>query len=138
MVLGVGLFGAVLVALVVESVVRRRDTVLVMYAREHHLAETLQRSLLPTLPTSMGSRWPLSTWPELMDRRPVGIGRGGHVAAQSRRPGLCMGGPRPSQCAQAPGRPGHGILHHGARLLGSGYLADSLHRRPRRTARQLS
>lgn len=52
--LGVGLVGSLLIALVVEIAVRRRDTALTLYETEHHVAETLQRSLLPQLPDLPG------------------------------------------------------------------------------------
>jgi len=48
--LGAGILASLLIALVVESAARRRDTALTLYESEHHLAETLQRSLLPQLP----------------------------------------------------------------------------------------
>ncbi|MDQ1748478.1 MAG: hypothetical protein QOD07_2741 [Frankiaceae bacterium] len=51
---GVGLLGALLVALVVETAARRRDAALALYDAEHQVAETLQRSLLPQLPTLPG------------------------------------------------------------------------------------
>src|SRR5438270_3376111 len=51
---GVGLLGALLVALVVETAARRRDAALALYDAEHQIAETLQRSLLPQLPTLPG------------------------------------------------------------------------------------
>ncbi len=52
--LGVGLLGALLVAAVVETAGRRRDAALALYDAEHQVAETLQRSLLPQLPTLPG------------------------------------------------------------------------------------
>jgi len=52
--LGVGLLGALLVAVVVETAARRRDAALALYDAEHQVAETLQRSLLPQLPTLPG------------------------------------------------------------------------------------
>jgi hypothetical protein len=53
-VLGAGLLGALLVASIVEAAGRRRDAALALYASEHQVAETLQRSLLPQLPTIPG------------------------------------------------------------------------------------
>lgn len=50
----VGLVGSLLVGLIVETSGRRRDAALALYATEHHVAETLQRSLLPQLPTMPG------------------------------------------------------------------------------------
>jgi hypothetical protein len=50
----VGAAGAILLAWVVEIARRRRDTAFALYAKEHELAETLQRSLLPDLPTLPG------------------------------------------------------------------------------------
>jgi serine phosphatase RsbU (regulator of sigma subunit) len=50
----VGLVGAMLLALVVETARRRRDAALALYASEHQVAETLQRSLLPQLPAIDG------------------------------------------------------------------------------------
>jgi hypothetical protein len=52
--IGVGLLGALLVAAVVETAARRRDAALALYDAEHQVAETLQRSLLPQLPTLPG------------------------------------------------------------------------------------
>jgi hypothetical protein len=52
--LGVGLLGALLVAIVVETAARRRDAALALYGAEHQVAETLQRSLLPRLPSLPG------------------------------------------------------------------------------------
>jgi hypothetical protein len=49
-----GLLGSLLLAAVVETSRRRRDDALALYASEHHVAETLQRSLLPKLPTLDG------------------------------------------------------------------------------------
>lgn len=49
-----GLLGAALIATVVEITARRRDDALALYASEHQVAETLQRSLLPRLPTIAG------------------------------------------------------------------------------------
>jgi serine phosphatase RsbU (regulator of sigma subunit) len=46
-----GLFLALLVALVIEAESRRRKSVTALYDSEHRVAETLQRSLLPILPT---------------------------------------------------------------------------------------
>lgn len=48
--LAAGLIGALLLAGFVESAGRRRDAAEALYQSEHHIAETLQRSLLPTLP----------------------------------------------------------------------------------------
>jgi hypothetical protein len=53
-VLLVGLVGAVLLAAVVESAARRRDVAVALYESEHRVAETLQRSLLPQLPSVDG------------------------------------------------------------------------------------
>jgi hypothetical protein len=53
-VLGIGLVGTLLIALVVETVARRRDAALALYAVEHQVAEALQRSLLPRLPELPG------------------------------------------------------------------------------------
>jgi Stage II sporulation protein E (SpoIIE) len=56
-----GILGSVLIATVIETVARRRDDALALYASEHEVAETLQRSLLPKLPTipglEMGARY---------------------------------------------------------------------------------
>jgi hypothetical protein len=49
-VLGAGLIGTFLLAAFVESAARRRDAAVALYKSEHHVAETLQRSLLPRLP----------------------------------------------------------------------------------------
>ncbi len=46
---GVGTVGSVLVASVLEQVVRRRDAAVELYRSEHRVAETLQHKLLPTL-----------------------------------------------------------------------------------------
>ena len=54
MVLGVGLLGTVLIGLVVETVARRRDAALELYEVEHHVAESMQRALLPRLPELPG------------------------------------------------------------------------------------
>jgi serine phosphatase RsbU (regulator of sigma subunit) len=48
--LAAGLVGSLLVAAVVEIAARRRKATLAVYASEHRVAETLQRSLLPVLP----------------------------------------------------------------------------------------
>jgi serine phosphatase RsbU (regulator of sigma subunit) len=48
--LAAGLIGTLLLAGFVENAVRRRDAAEKLYQSEHHIAETLQRSLLPTLP----------------------------------------------------------------------------------------
>jgi hypothetical protein len=53
-VLGAGLLVSLLVATIVEAAGRRRDAALALYASEHQVAETLQRSLLPQLPTIPG------------------------------------------------------------------------------------
>ncbi|HET7530981.1 MAG TPA: PP2C family protein-serine/threonine phosphatase [Mycobacteriales bacterium] len=53
-VLLIALFASLLIALVIETAARRRDDALAMYATEHEVAETLQRSLLPKLPTIDG------------------------------------------------------------------------------------
>lgn len=53
-VLGIGLVGTALLALVVETVARRRDAALALYQVEHQVAESLQRSLLPRLPDLPG------------------------------------------------------------------------------------
>ena len=50
----VGLAGAVLIAVAVETAGRRRDAALALYESEHQVAETLQRSLLPRLPEIPG------------------------------------------------------------------------------------
>jgi hypothetical protein len=50
----VGVFGSILLAFVVETSRRRRDAALALYASEHQVAETLQRSLLPSLPSIPG------------------------------------------------------------------------------------
>ena len=47
--LAVGVIGSVLVASVLEQVVRRRDAAVALYRSEHRVAETLQYKLLPTL-----------------------------------------------------------------------------------------
>ena len=48
--LGVGVLGALLIAAVVETSARRRQSAMALYETEHQVAETLQRSLLPKLP----------------------------------------------------------------------------------------
>jgi hypothetical protein len=53
-VLGAGLLGSLLVASIIEAAGRRRDAALALYASEHQVAETLQRSLLPQLPAIPG------------------------------------------------------------------------------------
>ncbi|MGH9101786.1 MAG: PP2C family protein-serine/threonine phosphatase, partial [Acidimicrobiales bacterium] len=53
-VMAVGVVVALLVTAVVEVGMRRRDAALALYAGEHDLAETLQRSLLPDLPALPG------------------------------------------------------------------------------------
>jgi hypothetical protein len=52
--LGVGVVGSILIALVIEIEGRRRTTAMILYAGEHDIAETLQRSLLPDLPHLAG------------------------------------------------------------------------------------
>lgn len=47
----VGVIGSLLVAALVDAEGRRREAALELYASEHQLAETLQLSLLPQLPT---------------------------------------------------------------------------------------
>jgi hypothetical protein len=49
-----GIAGSLLMAAVVEFAIRRRDAALSLYAIEHQQAETLQRSLLPSLPRLPG------------------------------------------------------------------------------------
>lgn len=49
-----GIAGSLLVAAVIETVARRRDDALALYASEHEAAESLQRRLLPQLPTIPG------------------------------------------------------------------------------------
>lgn len=49
-----GIAAGLLVAAVIEFAIRRRDAALSLYAAEHQQAETLQRSLLPTLPQLPG------------------------------------------------------------------------------------
>lgn len=53
-VLGVGVVGSLLLGLVVEIVGRRRDAAIALYEVEHHVAESLQRALLPRLPSVPG------------------------------------------------------------------------------------
>ena len=53
-VLAIGLLGSILVGLVVETAARRRDAALELYQVEHHVAESLQRALLPRLPDLPG------------------------------------------------------------------------------------
>jgi hypothetical protein len=53
-VLLIALLAAFLIALVIETAARRRDDALALYASEHEVAETLQRSLLPHLPVIDG------------------------------------------------------------------------------------
>jgi len=50
----VGLAAAALIAATFEQVVRRRDAAVALYRSEHHVAETLQHRLLPTLATVPG------------------------------------------------------------------------------------
>ena len=45
-----GVIGSLLIVAVLAAETRRRRTAVALYAGEHRLAETLQRSLLPTLP----------------------------------------------------------------------------------------
>lgn len=52
--LGVGILGAALIATVVEVAARRRNAAIALYEAEHQVAETLQRSLLPQLPSMPG------------------------------------------------------------------------------------
>ncbi len=49
-----GSAAAVLLAAMVQVVIRRRDVAISLYAAEHQQAETLQRSLLPSLPDLPG------------------------------------------------------------------------------------
>ena len=49
-----GIIGSLLIAAVIETVARRRDAALALYASEHEAAETLQRRLLPQLPSISG------------------------------------------------------------------------------------
>lgn len=49
-----GIAGSVLIWLTLEQVARRRDAAVELYQREHRMAETLQRKLLPSLPTLSG------------------------------------------------------------------------------------
>jgi serine phosphatase RsbU (regulator of sigma subunit) len=53
-ILVLGVLGSLLIAAVIESAARRRDAALALYAGEHQVAETLQRSLLPQLPDLPG------------------------------------------------------------------------------------
>jgi hypothetical protein len=53
-ILVLGVLGSLLIVAVIESAARRRDAALALYAGEHQLAETLQRSLLPQLPELPG------------------------------------------------------------------------------------
>jgi hypothetical protein len=53
-VLIIGFAGSLLIAAVIETVARRRDAALALYASEHEAAETLQRRLLPQLPSITG------------------------------------------------------------------------------------
>ena len=52
--LAVGILGSLLIAAVVEVSARRRNAALALYEAEHQVAETLQRSLLPQLPSVAG------------------------------------------------------------------------------------
>jgi hypothetical protein len=52
--LGVGILGSLLIATVVEVSARRRNAAIALYEAEHQVAETLQRSLLPQLPSIAG------------------------------------------------------------------------------------
>jgi serine phosphatase RsbU (regulator of sigma subunit) len=47
--LAVGMAASALIAATLEQVVRRRDAAVALYRSEHHVAETLQHRLLPTL-----------------------------------------------------------------------------------------
>jgi hypothetical protein len=53
-VLLIALLASLLIAAVIEAAARRRDYALALYASEHEVAETLQRSLLPSLPRLRG------------------------------------------------------------------------------------
>jgi hypothetical protein len=53
-VLGALILLSLLVTAVVEAVLRRRDAALALYAAEHRVSESLQRSLLPELPVVDG------------------------------------------------------------------------------------
>ncbi|HET7310621.1 MAG TPA: PP2C family protein-serine/threonine phosphatase [Mycobacteriales bacterium] len=53
-VLLIALLAALLIAATIEAAARRRDYALALYASEHEVAETLQRSLLPSLPRLRG------------------------------------------------------------------------------------
>jgi serine phosphatase RsbU (regulator of sigma subunit) len=53
-VLAVGIIGSILIGLVLEQVIRRRDAAVNMYQSERQLAETLQQKLLPPLPALDG------------------------------------------------------------------------------------
>jgi hypothetical protein len=53
-VLLIALLASLLVAATIEAAARRRDYALALYASEHEVAETLQRSLLPSLPRLAG------------------------------------------------------------------------------------
>jgi len=53
-VLGIGLVISLLVGLAISGEANRRRVALALYTSEHQLAETLQRSLLPTLPSLSG------------------------------------------------------------------------------------
>jgi serine phosphatase RsbU (regulator of sigma subunit) len=50
----VGLAASALIAATLEQVVRRRDAAVALYRSEHHVAETLQHRLLPTLASVPG------------------------------------------------------------------------------------
>jgi serine phosphatase RsbU (regulator of sigma subunit) len=52
--LAVGVVGSVLVGSVLEQAVRRRDAAMALYWSEHHVAETLQHRLLPSLSAMPG------------------------------------------------------------------------------------
>ena len=52
--LAVGVLGSLLIAAVVDVSARRRNAAIALYEAEHQVAETLQRSLLPRLPSIAG------------------------------------------------------------------------------------
>jgi hypothetical protein len=54
LVLIVGVLASLLIATVIAAAASRRDAALALYAGEHQIAETLQRSLLPQLPVLPG------------------------------------------------------------------------------------
>jgi serine phosphatase RsbU (regulator of sigma subunit) len=49
-----GIIGSLLVAAIIDAILRRRDAAVALYETEHRVAETLQRSLLPRLPRFPG------------------------------------------------------------------------------------